>query len=266
MTDTPVPARRSGGLSAARLLQAMLAAQCLLAVFVVAADLPPGFVGNLLSTEPRSPSTEVPVTPGNQTRRFEPRRLPAVQPTGPDFPSQEFVSPRLEFEPLDLPGRTGAVLLTGSIAPGDATRFGTWLQERDDPPGAIALHSPGGSVQDALEIGRLIRAAGVPVVVVSGASCFSACPYVLAGGAVREVSRGAFIGVHQHYFGENTYLPAFLLVSDIQVGQGEVMAYLAEMGIDPMLMAKALVTPPDEIYILTPDELDQFRLATALND
>ncbi|MEI2707347.1 MAG: hypothetical protein V9E89_19385 [Ilumatobacteraceae bacterium] len=38
-------------------------------------------------------------------------------------------------------------------------------------------------------------------------------------------------------------------MSDIQVGHGEVMVFLQEMGIDPMVMAKALVTPPDDIYL-----------------
>ena len=85
--------------------------------------------------------------------------------------------------------------------------------------------------------------------------CLSACPYILAGGVTRRVEDGAWVGIHQHYFDENTALPAFLAVSDIQRGQGEVMAYLIEMGIDPGLMQPALMTPPDEIYLLLPEEL-----------
>jgi hypothetical protein len=102
--------------------------------------------------------------------------------------------------------------------------------------------------------------------VFAGASCFSACPYILAGGTEREVSVNASVGVHQHYYGKNAYLPAFLAVSDVQAGQAEVMAHLNDMGIDPMLMAKALMTPPDDIYILMPQELTDFRLATTLMD
>jgi len=251
---------------AARILKAMFAAQCLLALLVVMGDLPKDILSALPRSEPRSPSTDVPVTPGNQTRQFEPKRLPMEQPSGPGFQSDGFVSPRLEFSRSGIGGYKDAVLLTGSIAKGDAVRFNDWLKELADPPSAFALHSPGGLVNEALEIGRTIRGTGVPVMVVSGASCFSACPYILAGGTAREVSRGAQIGVHQHYFGENTYLPAFLLVSDIQVGQGRVMAYLAEMGIDPMMMAKALMTPPDDIYILMPEELEDFKLSTVLTD
>lgn len=266
MTDLspPQPARESW--NAARVLKLMLLAQCILALFVVAGDLPTDILRRLPGAAPSSPTTDVPVTPGNQTRRFEPNRLPMEQPTGPSFPSQDFVPPRLEFSSVEIGGRKDAVLISGAIADGDAGRFSDWLAGLAVKPGAFALHSPGGAVNEALEIGRIIRAAEIPVIISSGASCFSACPYILAAGQEREVSRGAFVGVHQHYFGENTYLPAFLLVSDIQVGQGEVMTYLAEMGIDPMIMAKALMTPPDDIYILLPEELENFGLATLLTD
>lgn len=168
--------------------------------------------------------------------------------------------------PRPLGGYEDAVLITGAIADGDAERLDEWLKAQETPPKAFALHSPGGAVDEALRIGRIIRTTGLPVMVTIGASCFSACPYILAGGLTREVSLQALVGVHQHYFGTNTYLPAFLLVSDIQVGQGEVMAYLAEMGIDPLIMVKALITPPDDIYILLPEELKGFRLSTSLTE
>ena len=244
----------------------MFAAQCMLAVFVALGDLPKDAFGDLPGSAPALPTTDVPITPGNQTREFQPNRLPVTAPTGPGFPADEFVPRRLEFTPVEIDGVKDAVLITGTIAAGDAGRFEDWLQARPALPEAFLLHSPGGSVRDALQIGQAIRTADLKVMVAAGASCFSACPYILAGGAQREVSRTALVGVHQHYFGENTYLPAFLLVSDIQAGQGEVMAYLDTMGIDPMVMSKALMTPPEDIYILTPEELETFRLATRLSD
>lgn len=266
MTDAPEPMHTRRHWNAASVLKMMLAAQCGLALLVVVGDLPTDFLKGLVSAQPRSPTTEVPVTPGNQTRRFEPERLETKQPEGPGFPVDDFVPPRLEFSEADIDGRKGTVRLTGAIKEGDSLRFKEWLEALPKLPTAFALHSPGGVVDEALKIGRMIRATGLPVVVASGASCFSACPYILAGGVEREVSRGALVGVHQHYFGENTYLPAFLLVSDIQVGQGEVMTYLGEMGIDPMVMTKALATPPNDIYILLPEELEAFKLSTILTE
>jgi hypothetical protein len=80
------------------------------------------------------------------------------------------------------------------------------------------------------------------------------------------VSAEAYVGVHQHYFGENTALPAFLAVEDIQRGQGEVMSYLIEMGVDPALMQHALVTPPEAIYVFVVEELADYSLATEVMD
>ena len=81
----------------------------------------------------------------------------------------------------------------------------------------------------------------------------------MAAGTSRDVPEDASVGVHQHFFGESTLLPAFVAVEDIQRGQGEVMTYLDQMGIDPLVMQHALVTPPDEIYLLLPEELTRYR-------
>lgn len=242
-----------------RVLQAMLGVQIALAGLILLADFPelsPGLWG-----APAAPPAAVPVRPGDQTRRYAPSDLPR---TGPDFPGDGAVPERLQFTQTTLDG-TPTLMLTGAIAPGDGARFADHLAETA-PPEQIALHSPGGSVSDALEIGRAIRAAGWPVVMQAGDACFSACPYILAAGTERSVSRRALVGVHQHYFGENTLLPAFIAVQSIQAGQGEVLDYLSEMGIDLAVMARAMQTPPDSIYILVEDELTGFRIATTLTD
>lgn len=255
--------RRTWGAPA--LLKSMLAIQCALAALVVVGDIPTDFLRGLAGPDREAPAIDIPVQPGDQTRRFEPDSAPQDLPSMPDLPVDTHVPPRLEFTAI---GRTagGAALLNGAIANGDADRLAKWLEALPEPPTRFELNSPGGEVSEALEIGQMIRETGIPVSVMAGAFCFSACPYILAGGSERTVSRKAYVGVHQHYFGENTYLPAFLLVSDIQSGQAEVMTYLGEMGIDPMVMAKALMTPPDEIYVLLPEELETFRLSTDLVD
>jgi hypothetical protein len=84
----------------------------------------------------------------------------------------------------------------------------------------IFINSAGGSVQDAMAMGRLIRAKNLAVVVAHsaiapcpasatscgeargsaeslGAYCASACTLVLAGGVERYVSPLSFVGVHQ---------------------------------------------------------------------
>ena len=202
---------------------------------------------------------DVPTAPGDQTRRYEPATLPA-QPASPGrrhFPQLDKMPTSLRFE------RDGdAARLSGAIAEGDARRFADWLAAEETPPVTLWLQSPGGSVTEALAIGRRIRADGLATGVDAGDVCLSACPYILAAGVLRTVDPAGMVGVHQHYFGESTVLPAFLAVRDIQRGQSEVVGYLAGMGVDLRLMQPALATPPDEIYILTPQELERFRLTT----
>jgi hypothetical protein len=211
-----------------------------------------------------APGMDSPVVPGDQTRRYSPRDTP-LPPRGPGAPELPYrntgdMPNRLEFV------REGTLLrLTGSIAPGDAARLAERL-EAEAGLELVALNSPGGSVRDALTIGRSIRAAELATVVEGGDVCFSACPYLLAAGTQRSAGEGAQVGVHQHYFGKNTVLPAFLAVEDIQRGQGEVMEYLGDMDVDIRLMRPALATGPDDIYVLLPEELLEYRLVTEGGD
>jgi hypothetical protein len=242
---------------ARRGLRLILVLQVGLALMLAAADLsralPPG---GLMQALPfalpgtRPPALDAPVAPGDQRRRFDPGDVQALPAAG-DMPS------RLLFE---AEGDTAR--LTGTIAPGDAARFAEWLSAPGRGVSRVELHSTGGSVADALEIGRTLRDGRLDAAVPAGRLCLSACPYILAGGVARTVGDGAAVGLHQHYHGENSYLPAFLAVEDIQRGQAEVLAHLAQMGVDPLVMVPALSTPPAEIYVLVPEELERYRMVT----
>lgn len=207
---------------------------------------------SLPGSGPRAPQLTEPVRPGDQTRRFNPDRAP---PGGRPMPTTALPN-RLTLTVVEGGARA---LLEGGIQPGDAERIEKQLAELEPKPGGVILNSPGGSVQDALLLGRYLRDADLTTALRSGDICYSACPYLLAAGTDRIVPEDASVGVHQHYFGESTLLPAFVAVEDIQRGQGEVMRYLDTMGIDPLVMQHALVTPPDEIYVLLPEELERYR-------
>ncbi len=182
---------------------------------------------------------------------------PDLRPAAPGSPAMNPMPQRLEF------GMSGdRITVTGQIAAGDADRFAAWMAEGRAEAAGIDLDSSGGSVNDALAIGRTIRSAGLDTRVGDGAVCMSACPYMLAGGTARQVADGGLVGVHQHYFGENSILPAFLAVQDVQRGQAAVMDYLTEMGVDLRLMSHALKTPPKEINILDPDLMAELNLTT----
>lgn len=208
------------------------------------------------------PGFQSPISPGDQTRRYRPRNTP-LNPSDPNGPNRPFRNTG------DMPARLhfateGTVMtLTGSINVGDAERFATAMTENPDTT-AIRLNSPGGSVHDALDIGRAIRDADMVTEMGALDICLSACPYILAAGTTRTVHTESQVGVHQHAFETNSVLPAFLAVEDIQRGQGELMSYLDDMGVDTLLMQHALTTPPNEIYVLVEDQLRDYKLATEI--
>ncbi|MBY6046603.1 hypothetical protein [Vannielia litorea] len=209
-----------------------------------------------------APAVSDPVAPGDQTRRFDPDEV--RRPTMPGIPMEGAANmpKRLFFE--DRP--EGGTRIVGAIKEGDGPRFAEWLERQPDLPETLWLHSPGGSVGDALQIGRLIREKGINTAMDAGAVCLSACPYMLMAGPERRVHAEAKVGVHQSYYGQSTVLPAFLAVEDIQHSQAEVIRYLGEMGIGLGVMEHALSTPPDEIYILLPEELEEFSIATEITE
>ena len=246
-----------------RWLMALLGLQVGLGLFLFGADLS-RVLPDLLDGS-SAPALTTPTAPGDQTRRYDPARVaPRQAPPGSrPLPASGDMPSRLIAERGTWNGEE-VLTLTGAIAPGDAQRL--MSEERLDPGLTVYLNSPGGSVADALALGRWLREREADTAMGESDVCLSACPYLLAGGVQRRVADGAWVGVHQHYFDQNTVLPAFLAVEDIQRGQGEVMAHLIAMGIDPALMQPALMTPPSEIYILTAAELTDYGVVTDLPD
>lgn len=248
MSDQPQAPEKPRG-SVGRVLMGILIFQLGLGGLLVIGDMQ-GL--RLPSFGPDVPRLTEPVRPGDQRRTFRPDRdRLTVQPAR---------------DPGELPNRLVLTLesdatyrLEGGISAGDAKRLIDLMDAANPAPKTLIVQSQGGSVSDALTLGRHIRAAGIDTQMLAGEYCYSACPYLLAAGANRDIDEDASVGVHQHYFGENTFLPAGFAVEDIQRGQGEVMTYLNDMGIDPLVMQHALSTPPDEIYVLLPEELEEYK-------
>lgn len=247
MSDAAPVTRKS---PVARILTGVLIFQLGIGLLLVLGDVQKGGLRfpKLFTNTPR---LSEPVRPGDQRRVFDPSRdRPDIRPARDpgDMPRRLVLSP----------DNTAVWRLEGTIAEGDADRIISQLQGAESPPDTLILQSPGGAVQEALALGRHLRAEGINTRMLAGEYCYSACPYLLAAGATRDISPDASVGVHQHYFGESSLLPAFVAVEDIQRGQGEVMGYLSEMDIDPLVMRHALTTPPDEIYLLLPEELERY--------
>lgn len=246
-------------------LRLCLVAQVGLGAALVADDVYSGILLEPGAT-PIETTPTVPIRPGDQSRPWRPAAVPGRKDrrTRLDAPIllPDELPRRLEFTVQETTEHGRVLLLTGAVRAGDAIRFESQLESMAEPPAAVAFHSPGGNVAEAQRIGRLIRGAGLATLISPDGACVSACPYMLAGGKTRMVSKEGWVGLHQHYFKESI-LPAFLAVKNVQVGQGETMAYLDEMGIDPMILTHALKTPPEDVYFLVEEELLRYRMATA---
>lgn len=236
------------GKNVARILSGVLIFQLGIGGLLILGDMQGSF--SLPRFGPDAPGLDKPVRPGDQRRQFDPNRMPRPNGPAPSGPLPD----RLTLTALDA----GIYRLEGGIEPGDADRIGKQILQATPKVETLVLQSPGGIVDEALDLGRFIRAQGIKTEMRSGEICYSACPYILAAGTQRRIDDDASVGVHQHYFGESTILPASFAVEDIQRGQAGVMVYLDAMGIDPLVMQHALSTPPEEIYVLLPEQLEAY--------
>ncbi len=196
--------------------------------------------------------------------------LPALDPDNPGKPGPAITTDRAVHEaPLAITLGGGGVLeLTGTIDVGAAERVEAEIAAHGEYVRSVALNSPGGSVTDALAIGRLLREKGYGTSVAAGALCASSCPLVLAGGAQRSAAPGAAVGIHQVYATVAAdQLPrgagaAGIGMSEAQKTTAEISRYLTAMGVDPALWLHALDTPPESLYFLSQEELRTYRLVS----
>lgn len=186
--------------------------------------------------------------------------LATVEPM-PSASKSAIANPYTEA-PLRLQLRADGVLeLSGLIDPGSANRFIAEVSGLGVRPTAVALQSPGGSINDAIRIARHLRQMKVETRIENGAICASSCPLVFAGGVTRTVEPNAFLGVHQFYADHPMLDPAHAM-ADAQLTAARISRYLMEMGVDPALWLHALDTPPDQLYYLSKAELKTYSMVT----
>ncbi len=157
----------------------------------------------------------------------------------------------------------GVLLAEGSIDGGAVSRLAAALEARGDHVRVVSLNSPGGSLDDAIAMARLIRDKSVSTEVVDGALCASSCPLVLAGGLVRTVGPKANVGVHQFYVATKAQTAPAQVMADAQMTTARISRHLIDMDIDPALWLHALDTPPQSLYYFSPEEMAGYRLVTA---
>lgn len=183
--------------------------------------------------------------------------VPAAPPVQPASPKEVLRQP-MTFELIS----GGVLLAEGTIEPGAADRFAREIEARGEYVKTVALNSPGGSVDDAIAMSKLIREKKLDTKVASKALCASSCPIVFAGGVGRLAEKDAVIGVHQVFNGSQERPTAEQAMASAQATTARVARHLDQMGIGAGLWINALETPPDRLYYLTPQEMADFKLTT----
>jgi hypothetical protein len=196
---------------------------------------------------PSVPSILAPFVPGGDKRL-----TPLPQPDGA-------MAKPMRFE---LVGG-GRLMATGTITPGLSEAFAAEVGKRGDYIKTVVLNSPGGSVTDALAMGRLIREKNYATEVEAGKTCASSCPLVFAGGVERRAGDKAAIGVHQVAAtgSANGLAPR----DEMDVAQrisARCQRYLGDMGINLQVWVHAMETPHDKLFIFKPDELKSLNIVT----
>jgi hypothetical protein len=156
----------------------------------------------------------------------------------------------------------GRLLATGTITPGISEAFAAEVGRRSGYIKTVVLNSPGGSVTDALAMGRLIRERKLATEVEAGKYCASSCPLVFAGGVERRVGDRAAIGVHQVAATGS----AGQLRDEMSIAQNisaHCERYLDDMGVSLQVWVHAMETPHDRLFIFRPDELKSLNIVTA---
>jgi len=202
-----------------------------------------------LPSETGAPSTgPLPQAPRDgEKRRSAPLRVPEAR-----------LREKMSFD-LTADGR---LMATGSILPGIAEDFAAEVAKRGSYIKTIVLQSPGGSVQDALAMGRLIRQKNFNTEVEAGKYCASSCPLVFAGGVERRAGEKSALGVHQVFTPSRENTQGRDGMEDAQRISAECQKYLRDMGVDLGVWVHAMETPKDELYYFKPDELVSLKLAT----
>lgn len=160
------------------------------------------------------------------------------------------------------------VFLNGEITPGDLVR----LRSAFDSPArprrfnvfnqeiyALILNSRGGSLEEAMEIGRWVRKNKISVSMPTNAECFSACVYIIAAGVTKHVHtlQGNKVGIHRPYL---TRIPKESVQVAMRKALVDSRAYFAEMNIPEQLADTMFSISPDSMEILSDDKLSLYRL------
>ena len=182
------------------------------------------------------------------------------------------------------PNCRGWVSAVGIITADSPKDFDEFARGRQLSGATIVLDSSGGSVNDAIALGRRFRSLGALTTVgtsvvgkagegdrasvLPDAYCESMCVFLLLAGKTRYVPPAAHVRVHQIWMGDRaddaraaSYTAQDLMIVERDIGR--LAKYTFDMGGAGELLALALSVPPwEELHELSADELRLTNLIT----
>jgi hypothetical protein len=182
------------------------------------------------------------------------------------------------------PDCKGWVSAVGIVTSDSPREFDEFARGRQLGGATIVLDSSGGSVNDAIALGRRFRGLGAQTTVgvtvrtqtaqgerasvVPEAWCESMCVFLLLSGKTRYVPEAAHVRVHQIWMGDRaddakaaSYSAQDLMIVERDIGR--LAKFTFDMGGAGDLLSLALSVPPwEDLHELSRDELRLTNLAT----
>lgn len=182
------------------------------------------------------------------------------------------------------PNCKGWISAVGIITADSPKDFETFARNHDLRGTTVVLDSSGGSVNDAITLGRRFRGLdlkttvgtsvaidtpqGARATVVPEAYCESMCVFLLLSGKTRYVPEAARIRVHQIWMGDRaddaraaSYSAQDLMIVERDIGR--LAKYTFDMGGAGDLLSLSLSVPPwEDLHELSPAELRLTNLIT----
>lgn len=176
---------------------------------------------------------------------------------------KRYASPADTVYPRVQPGAAEEVrvFLSGAITRADldgATVLMTLLKsgKQKVAGNTVWLASNGGDIDTGMELGRLLRKAGIYTFVGKNDQCMSACVFAFMGGERRGVA--GRLGIHRPFFPftqESPDRPA-----RFRHLQKTLKDYVEEMDFPASLYEAVMLVPPETMQILTAADLKRFYL------
>jgi hypothetical protein len=192
------------------------------------------------------------------------------------------VAAPMTFRTMPVGDRCGArcpqvIIADGEITnrtPDDFVAFVRRQAQKPNARGVILLNSQGGRVAASMQLGKLFRTAGAAVIVaragprgMAPGRCYSACVYALMGASKRVIPNASKVGIHRMFaYGLGGASPEDTSRYERVYATPDLVQRLSDyaglMGVSREIVHTAERVTPDQLRIVTPQEIRRWRLGS----